>query len=123
MKMLSQKLCKGLGNRFCHYCPGCKQLHGFYVDSPNPSNGARWQFDGNLSAPTFNPSMNITAHDEEYGIHDVCHYFLRAGKLQFLSDCTHKLAGQEVELPDLPEWVVKVTTQQPHASGNKETGE
>ena len=31
----------------------------------------------------------------------VCHLFLRAGRIQFLHDCRHALAGQTVDLPDL----------------------
>jgi hypothetical protein len=27
-----------------------------------------------------------------------CHLFIRDGALQFLSDCTHKLAGQTVDM-------------------------
>ena len=29
-----------------------------------------------------------------------CHSFVREGRIEFLSDCTHALAGQTVELPD-----------------------
>jgi hypothetical protein len=32
----------------------------------------------------------------------VCHSFVTDGKIQFLSDCTHALAGQTVALPDWP---------------------
>jgi hypothetical protein len=31
----------------------------------------------------------------------VCHSFVTDGRIQFLGDCTHALAGQTV---DLPEW-------------------
>jgi hypothetical protein len=31
----------------------------------------------------------------------VCHSFVTDGRIQFLEDCTHELAGQTV---DLPEW-------------------
>ncbi len=34
----------------------------------------------------------------------VCHSFVRAGRIQFLDDCTHRLKGETVELPDLPEY-------------------
>jgi hypothetical protein len=33
-------------------------------------------------------------------VHHCCHSFVTNGKIQFLADCTHKLAGQTVELPD-----------------------
>lgn len=29
---------------------------------------------------------------------NICHSFVRNGKIEFLSDCTHELAGKTVEL-------------------------
>lgn len=34
---------------------------------------------------------------------DRCHMYIREGKIQFLSDCSHALAGQTVEMPDFDE--------------------
>jgi hypothetical protein len=34
-----------------------------------------------------------------------CHSFVRNGHIEFLSDSTHALAGQTVQLPPLPEWL------------------
>lgn len=67
------------------YCPGCKYSHP--IDS-------RWSFDGNLEAPTFNPSLLCNAHDPQQR----CHSFIRAGQWQFLSDCHHELKGQTVPM-------------------------
>jgi hypothetical protein len=94
------------GAAFAHWCPGCKGMHAFAVGKPL-RNGAKWTFDGNLEAPTFAPSMHIRvgpypSDDDEPGRIDVCHYFLRAGQIQFLGDSTHALKGQTVPLPDLP---------------------
>ena len=79
-------------------------MHYITVDRPNHC-GSRWQFDGNLDAPTFSPSVNISiAGDAEENIPaERCHYFLRAGMIEFLGDCTHALAGQTVALPLLPD--------------------
>jgi hypothetical protein len=33
----------------------------------------------------------------------VCHYFLRAGQIEYLDDCTHTLRGYKISLPALPE--------------------
>lgn len=86
-----------------HWCPGCKELHVIHTERPNHC-GAQWAFDGNVAAPTFGPSINISAHDPEGELPDErCHYFLKGGVLQFLGDCTHALAGQSVPLPQLPE--------------------
>ena len=94
---------------FSHWCPGCEEMHAIHVDRPNHS-GARWTFDGNVDSPTFAPSINIRtgpypeAEDgKPVGHVDVCHYFLRAGRIEFCSDSTHALAGQTVPLPPLPD--------------------
>ena len=34
----------------------------------------------------------------------VCHSFIKDGNIQYLNDCTHKLAGQTIEIPD---WEMK----------------
>jgi hypothetical protein len=41
------------------WCPGCKTQHPFDLN--------RWQFDGNLEAPTFSPSLlfGLLARTEE----------------------------------------------------------
>jgi hypothetical protein len=91
---------------YAHWCPACKTSHIFYVDTPT-HRGARWTFNGDVNNPTFSPSMNISVgpypdDDEEAGRIDRCHYFLTQAKLQYLSDYTHELAGQTVDLPELP---------------------
>jgi len=86
-------------------CPGCIEmlgdsgLHILPVNSKgkNPN----WEWDGNLIRPTVSPSI-LTGRDSP----NVCHSFLRVGIFEFLSDCSHSLAGQKVEMPDLPHWVV-----------------
>ncbi len=88
---------------FC--CPGCIEmvggsgLHMLPVNSEikKPS----WTWDGNLIRPTLNPSI-LTGK----GSPDVCHSFLRVGIFEFLNDCAHSLAGEKVEMPDLPDWVI-----------------
>ena len=35
-------------------------------------------------------------------INTVCHSFVTDGRIQFLADCTHALAGQTVDLPEWP---------------------
>jgi hypothetical protein len=32
----------------------------------------------------------------------VCHSFVTDGRIQYLGDCTHAMAGQTVDLPDIP---------------------
>lgn len=40
---------------------------------------------------------------EEY-IETVCHCYVTDGIIQFLDDCTHSLKGQNVPIPDFPEY-------------------
>ena len=89
MSEISAKMRLG-GDRLFHYCPGCKGLDPVFFDRG-------WTWDGNTEAPTFFPSFKHTN-----GQGAVCHYVLTAGVLQYQSDCTHELAGQNVPLPDLP---------------------
>jgi len=63
-----------------------------------------WEFNGDYDKPTFSPSILMTTWESinETEKRDVrCHSFVTDGKIQFLSDCTHELAGQTVELPEL----------------------
>ena len=103
MALLSRKL-RSTSPGPAHWCPACGTLHIFYTERPTPS-GARWTWDGNADAPTFRPSM-VVSYGSIPGDKDApaerCHYFLRAGQLEYLADSTHALAGQTVPLPDLP---------------------
>lgn len=87
------------------WCPGCDHAKGIPVageDGTLPPDGPSWDWDGNLEAPTLNPS--ILQH--KGGSIPDCHSFLRAGQWEFLSDCTHELAGQTVPMVPLPDWLV-----------------
>lgn len=78
-------------------CPGCGMAHGLNVDrSKKPC----WDFNGNFEKPTFTPSVLTTYPYGEDQKKVVCHSFITDGKIRFLHDCTHKLKGQTVDLPD-----------------------
>ena len=116
MQRLSSKLVRthydarhDYGGHVAHWCPACGELHEFAVDRPF-RNGARWSMSGPTDTPTFSPSMNIRigpypASSKKAGRIEVCHYFLEAGRIQYLNDCTHELAGHTVDLPDLSDSV------------------
>jgi hypothetical protein len=80
----------------CFECPGCKFGHAVHTEKPNES-GAKWTWNGSWDAPTFSPS--VFSNPQSLGEYPKCHSFIRDGKIQFLSDSTHALAGQTVELP------------------------
>ena len=73
-------------------CPGCGNLHRF---------DARWTFNNDLDKPTFTPSLLVNGNMQYHNpAMPRCHSFVTDGKIQFLGDCTHFLAGKTVELPD-----------------------
>jgi hypothetical protein len=83
-------------------CPGCQADDGTsgHVFSINMADGSPgWSFNGDLENPTFSPSM--LARSNIKGQERVCHSFVTNGKIQYLSDCTHSLRGQTVELPTI----------------------
>lgn len=101
-------------NRVAFYCPGCGECHALPVD------GAKqpiWGWNGSLEKPTLTPSIRTSGfraiRDENgqpimdgknlKGKNFVCHSFLREGRIEFLSDCTHELAGKTIDLPDIEE--------------------
>jgi len=67
-------------------CPGCGCGHHIDPD--------RWTWNGDLVRPTVSPSLLV-----HLGGGRRCHSFVRDGRIQFLSDCTHSLAGQTVDIP------------------------
>lgn len=82
-----------IGPGWRHYCPGCKWMHVIPTDPRAQPNGHKWTFDGNIDAPTFSPSINLVGQ---------CHSFITDGRIQYLGDCTHELAGQTVNLVPMP---------------------
>lgn len=108
------------GNRG-FWCPGCKEMH--FVSPFNSQTGRGWTFNDNYDRPSFGPSILVTnghhcpgfkqgescwctfnaaaiaAGEEPSGFQcHRCHSIVTDGKVQFLSDCTHALAGQTVQL-------------------------
>lgn len=118
MAVFGKKLRTLEGGLYAFWCPGCKTSHPV---------GPGWKFNGDGNAPTFNPSVLVrnghyvpdfkpadncwckyNAEQEVKGEKpsrfrcSQCHSFVTAGRIQFLTDCTHELAGQTVDLPDFP---------------------
>lgn len=58
-----------------------------------------WTWNGDFDKPTVHPSILVTTKYPDRT--DVCHSFITNGRIQFLTDSTHALAGQTVELPEL----------------------
>lgn len=100
-------------------CPGCGENHLFTTGFTNEEARQKevdrrlkhfmgaphqpcpiWNFNGSLDWPTFTPSMLLehTVGDPPRKVR--CHLYVTDGRLAFLSDCTHGLAGQTVDLPE-----------------------
>ena len=88
------------------WCEGCQTHHG-----PNVSPG-RWSWNGDHERPTINQSVLVRGTkpltEDEYQrvmrgetVQPTplrCHSFVREGRIEYLSDCTHELAGQTRDL-------------------------
>jgi hypothetical protein len=85
------KLIKISEERVAFRCPGCRGPQHIPVKGPNA-----WGFNGDMDRPTFTPSI-LTRKGDNY----ICHSFVTDGRIRFLSDCTHALAGQTVDLPEV----------------------
>lgn len=97
------ELLESLGNQhWSFFCPGCQERHTIDANT--------WGFNGSVLSPTFSPSYltwidpnpNADPQYDPTGIYRNgfrCHSFIREGRIEFLSDCTHELAGQTVDLP------------------------
>lgn len=105
------------GDYVSFHCPGCECGHRIPIAGP----GRNWQWNMSMIVPTFKPSILVTsghyiqghagkecwctynaAHpDAPSGFKCACcHSYVTDGKIQFLGDSTHKLAGKTVKLPD-----------------------
>lgn len=78
------------------WCPGCEGYHSVCVDPGG------WTWNGSEESPTFNPSLLVRGvRGDTSEVKTLCHSFVRDGKIQFLSDSAHALAGQTVDLPNV----------------------
>jgi hypothetical protein len=74
---------------FQFFCPGCQSGHTF---------NSTWTYNGDGDNPTVSPSILVTGGAAPAYR---CHSFIRNGKIEFLADCSHPLAGRTVDLPEL----------------------
>ncbi len=97
------------------HCPGCGHTH--MVNKAGDS--VRWDWNGDLERPTLRPSVLVVSghfvpghdgkacwctynkeHPDEPAPFkcERCHCYITDGRIQFLGDCTHALAGQTVDM-------------------------
>ena len=80
--------------QYLFMCPGCDQEHAF--------NDIIWNWNKDYNNPTLSPSVLIEGgrgQGEDFKLFR-CHSFIINGTIEFLQDCTHKLKGETVELPE-----------------------
>src|SRR5262245_2710518 len=114
MNRISAKLLRsGGGDHLGFWCPGCEAVHHVRIYAGG------WDFNGDHDKPTFTPSVLVTSGHHVPGHSgdcwctlkqrtgedpafkcERCHTFVTDGQIQFLSDCSHALAGKTVPLPD-----------------------
>lgn len=68
------------------------QLHGSRAETNN------WSWNGDIENPTVKPSILVQTVYGEKREPLRCHTFVNDGVVQFLSDCSHELAGQTINL-------------------------
>ncbi len=98
MKVSVLEMTAHRGKRFVFNCPACKTEH--CVDDT-------WGFNGNVDAPTFTPSV-LYREFEGDKVSRICHFYVKHGKIEYLSDCTHALAGKTVDMVDRPTPIAQI---------------
>ena len=109
-------------------CPGCEafivakklspgiesvRLHATHVI---PTTGPKaWGFNGDVDRPTFTPSILVYGNKHTDGsiYSPRCHSFVRDGRIEFLGDCEHPLAGQTVDLLDVAPEAAETSSPKP----------
>ena len=79
----------GTKGQYSFWCPGCQCAHPV------------WGFNGDTEKPTITPSIKVEYPTEDQV--EICHSFIRDGRIEYLSDCTHSLAGKTVDMLDINE--------------------
>lgn len=83
------------------FCPACDHGHVFYMPRPGYQ-GPTWTFDGNEETPSFTASLLNMWEEGPTKVPQRCHLYVTAGRIQYLSDCTHPYAGLTVPMVLLP---------------------
>lgn len=103
------------------WCPGCEQGHTIAYGGAET-----WTWNGSTDNPTFNPSVlamprqklneagkaeidnaeregrSVSLTEEHRVMTPRCHSFVRDGRIEYLSDSEHPLAGQTIDMVTLP---------------------
>lgn len=90
---------------FYFFCPGCKEYHSLHTIQPN-NNGTTFVITGTLQSPTVTPMIGRIIEKFNKSKHannpaHVCNSRITDGKIRYLENCSHALAGRIVDLPNV----------------------
>ena len=98
------------GPRWYIWCPGCYEVwrnrlpdepHRIWMRQSLHTLDSRWTYNGDYEHPTFRASVLVEYPTPKFT--DRCHSFVTDGKIAYLPDCSHSMAGQTVDLLDVPD--------------------
>jgi hypothetical protein len=93
LKNIDQETGKSFHHRqFLYLCPGCGYTHAFALKKE----GGKHEFNMDFDNPTITPSL---VNDFTPGRR--CHSTIRNGRIKYMKDSWHPMAGQDVELPQI----------------------
>lgn len=92
-------LLKRDGESIEYLCPGCMATPHYYQKG-HRINLETWKQTGTDDCPTFTPSIlaRTGSREQPDKLVYTCHHFIKDGKIEYLSDCTHSLAGKTVDM-------------------------
>jgi hypothetical protein len=100
---------------YTFYCPGCECHHQIWTSEAKGKSFC-WTWNGSIESPTFRASLLVQYHKwtppvtsenheewkknpwEQKQVEHICHSYITEGKIEYLSDCTHDLKGQTIEM-------------------------
>jgi hypothetical protein len=100
IKTIGRCLGQGADGSVWFFCNGCCMPHSLTVGA---GPGPRWGYNGNAEAPTFTPFVLVSWKNKQGDLAKVCHSFVTDGRIHYLDNCTHALAGQTIDLPNWEE--------------------
>lgn len=78
-----------------YWCEGCKEAHSVPTE--------RWKWDRNVTFPTLDPSVRHFYLATEYSPEKtLCHYYIKAGVIEYCNDCIHELSNKKIPLEEIP---------------------
>lgn len=89
---------------------GCKEPHGLRTKAPVTMSGGEpiciWEFNGNIEAPTFTPSLRYKrSKNDGSGRGPACHFNVTKGKVQYHNDCEHELKDSTIDMPKIADYL------------------